>query len=527
MSGAHLLDHLAANPLLTLMLVLSTGALLGQIKFGPLRFGAAGALFMGLVIGAFDARLGNGLGMVKSLGVVLFCYTVGLAAGSTFVSDLKRQWSLMVAGIVGLGAMAAAGRLLGDLLGLSPAHVAGAYAGVLTSPAIDAATTATHGSSDTLVGYALAYPTGVVIGMVAVALVVGRRWPGKRDNRSMAEAGIVAITCHVKRQAELREVPGFTDQSVKFSYLERDGDMRVARGLGPLLPDDRVLVIGSPDDVEHAIAFLGHASQQGDLTHLRRDVDFRRFLVSSPHLVGRSIGELNVQTDLHGVITRVRRGDLDMLARDDLVLQPGDRVLAVVPSNQIEDAVDFFGDSERHVSQVDALTMGLGISLGLLAGSVVLPLPGGIRFALGAAAGPLVVGMALGALHRTGPFRWDLPGAVNATLRQLGLMIFLAAVGLASGPAFLSQAFTLTGAKIIFVSGASLVLGTVIVLAGARLIGLSAQRATGGFAGFVGQPAILAFANAKVNDERIESAYGALFALGTIIKILLVQVIAR
>lgn len=524
-----MLDFLVTHPLLTLMLVLSTGALLGQIKFGPLRFGAAGALFMGLVIGAFDARLGAapGLGLVKSLGVVLFCYTVGLAAGSTFVSDLRRQWSLMLAGVLGLGAMAAAAAGLGSLLGLSPGHVAGAYAGVLTSPAIDAAITATHGSGDTLVGYALAYPTGVVLGMIMVALVVERRWPGTRDIRSMAEAGIVAVTAHVKREAELWDVPGFRDQTVKFSYLERDGDIRVARGLGPLLPDDRVLVIGSPEDVEVAIGFLGHASEADDLTHQRRDVDFRRFLVSSPVVVGHSIGDLNVQGHLHGVITRVRRGDLDMLARDDLVLQPGDRVLAVVPREQLEDAVDFFGDSERRVSQVDALTMGLGISLGLLAGALVLPLPGGLRFSLGAAAGPLVVGMALGALHRTGPFRWDLPGAVNATLRQLGLMIFLAAVGLASGPAFISQAFTVTGATVIVVSGISLVIGGVIILAGARLIGLSAQRATGGFAGFVGQPAILAFANSKVNDERIESAYGALFALGTIVKILLVQVVAR
>ncbi|MGO4957264.1 aspartate:alanine exchanger family transporter [Luteococcus sp. Sow4_B9] len=520
-------DFLASHPLLTLMVVLSAGALLGQIRFGPLRFGAAGALFMGLVFGALDPRLGLELGLVKSLGVVLFCYTVGLAAGSTFLSDLRRQWSLMLTGVVGLVVMALAGIGLGPLLGLSPAHVSGAYAGVLTSPAIDAAITATDGSGDTLVGYAMAYPTGVVVGMLVVALVVGRSWPGPRDNRSLAEAGIVAHTVHVKRDADLASVPGHSHQAVKFSYLERDGDIRIARPGGRLLADDRVLVIGMPDDVERATHYLGHRSELGDLTHQRRDVDFRRFLVSSPHVVGRTVGELSVQAHLHGVITRVRRGDLDMLARDDLVLQPGDRVLAVVPTNQIAEAVDFFGDSERRVSQVDALTMGLGISIGLLAGVVSVPLPGGVTFALGAAAGPLVVGMALGALHRTGPFRWDLPGPVNATLRQLGLMIFLAAVGLASGPAFLSQAFTWTGLALVLLSGTSLVVGAAIMLAGGRLLGLSAQRTAGAFAGFVGQPAILEFANSRVNDERIESAYGALFALGTIVKILLVQVIAR
>lgn len=514
-------------PLLTIMLVLSAGALLGQIRLGPLRFGAAGALFMGLVVGAFDPRLGQGLDLVKSLGVVLFCYTVGLAAGSTFVSDLRRQWSLMLAGVAGLAVMAGAAAAAGSLIGLAPAHIAGAYAGVLTSPAIDAALSATQGSGDTLVGYALAYPTGVVVGMLMVAVVVKRRWPGTRDTGSLAEAGLTAVTTHVTREVPIHEVPGFTEQSVKFSYLERDGMVRVARGRGSFLPDDRVLVIGSPDDVALAVNHLGHESSQGSLTDQRRAVDFRRFLVSAPDIVGRSIGELNVHGRLHGVVTRVRRGDLDMLARDDLVLQPGDRVLAVVPHEQMEDAVDFFGDSERRVSQVDALTMGLGIALGLAAGTVVLALPGGLTFSLGAAAGPLVVGMVLGALHRTGPLRWDLPPAAAGTLRQLGLMIFLACVGLASGPSFMSQAFTLTGVSIVAISGASLILGGVIVLAAARLLGLSAQRATGALAGFIGQPAILAYANSEVNDERIDSAYGALFALGTIVKILLVQIIAR
>ncbi|MDN6762959.1 MAG: transporter, partial [Acidipropionibacterium jensenii] len=159
------LDFLVAHQLVTILVVLALGAMLGQIKFGPLRFGAAGALFMGLVVGTLDPRLGQGLASVKALGVVLFCYTVGLSAGSTFLSDLKRQWTLMVAAIVGLVVMAGAAIGLGRLFGLSSAHIAGLYAGVLTSPAIDAAQSATQGAGDTLVGYAISYPVGVVVAM--------------------------------------------------------------------------------------------------------------------------------------------------------------------------------------------------------------------------------------------------------------------------------------------------------------------------------------------------------------------------
>ena len=197
---------------------------------------------MGLVVGALDPRFGQNLGMTKGLGVVLFCYTVGLAAGSTFLSDLKRQWSLMLAGVVGLAVMAVAGLGLGRLFGLTPAHVAGLYAGVLTSPAIDAASTATHGAGNTLVGYALSYPVGVVVGLIMVAFIAKRRWPAAKDNTSMAEAGLTSVSTVVDRETSIRETPGFNDDQIRMSYLLRDGEMRLAAPDDDLHVGDQVLV---------------------------------------------------------------------------------------------------------------------------------------------------------------------------------------------------------------------------------------------------------------------------------------------
>lgn len=288
-----LTDFLATHQLLTILIVLASGALLGQIKFGPLRFGAAGALFMGLVVGALDPRFGQNLGMIKGLGVVLFCYTVGLAAGSTFLSDLKRQWGLMLAGVVGLAVMAAAGLGLGRLFGLTPAHVAGLYAGVLTSPAIDAASTATHGAADTLVGYALSYPVGVVVGLIMVAIIAKRCWPASKDNTSMAEAGLTAVSTVVDRETSIRQTPGFNDDQVRMSYLLRDGEMRLATPDDDLHVGDQVLVVGNPDDVNRAVEHLGHVSER-TLTNERNELDFRRFVVSNPALVGRKIGRAHV-----------------------------------------------------------------------------------------------------------------------------------------------------------------------------------------------------------------------------------------
>ena len=521
-----MIDFLAGQPVLTVMLVLALGALLGQVPLGPLRLGPAGALFVGLLVGAADPRLAQNLATLKTLGVVLFCYTVGLTAGGTFRSDLRRQWTLMLAAVAGLIAMAAAAAGLGAALGLSPAHVAGAYAGVLTSPAIDAAIAATNGSGDTLVGYALAYPVGVLVGLAVVAAVIDRPWPGRRDTPSLAQAGLTAVTTSVERAMRVGQIPGWPEQVVKLSYLERAGAMRVVARDDELRPGDRVLIVGNPGDVDRAVLAVGHRSSRGELTHERREVDFRRFLVTNSALVGRTLGDLNVEGRLNGIVTRVRRRDLDMLARDDVVLQPGDRVLAVVPTSSMDDAIDFFGDSDRRASQVDALSLGLGIALGMLAGAITVPLPGGRPFALGAACGSLVVAMALGAAHRTGPLRWDLPHSVNATVRQLGLMVFLATVGLASGPAMVSQAASRTGVMVVVMSTVSLLVGAAVLLLLARAAGLSAPRSAGAWSGFVGQPAILAYAASRRNDERIESAYGALFALGTIVKILVVPFLA-
>ncbi len=165
------------------------------------------------------------------------------------------------------------------------------------------------------------------------------------------------------------------------------------------------------------------------------------------------------------------------------------------------------------------------MALGVLLGLVAIPLPGGITLRLGVAAGPLVVGMILGWVGRTGPFVWGLPHAANSTIRQLGLLFFLAAIGLASGPDFAASAFSMTGLKVGVLAALIVVVNAIVLLAGARWAGVSAQRASGGLAGLVGQPAILAFALSKRDDERIEAGYATLFALAIVVKIVMVQVL--
>ena len=517
-------DLLAASPLLTIMLVVSLGTLLGAIPFGPVRFGAAGALFVGLGLGAMDARLGTGLGLVQTLGLALFVYTVGIAVGARFFRELRRQLPLMAVSVLVLGLAALAVMVLGSMFGISPALRGGVFTGALTSTPALAAAIAKVGSQDPAVGYALSYPVGVTLAIVAASTVLARPWQASRDPVPLAGRRLIDVSAEVQHPCRLHEVPGIGEHSVRFSYLSRGGQTRVVESDEELRLGDRVVVIGPQEAVLQAVEHLGRRVDK-HLAHDRSSVDYRRILVSNPAIAGRTIGELDIPGRFDGIVTRVRRGDLDMLADDDLVIELGDRLRVVVPRGQLGPVAHYLGDSERKVSEIDALSLGIGLALGLLLGLIAVPLPGGVKLALGPAAGPLVMGMILGRLERTGPVVWGLPSSANLTIRQLGLLLFLAATGLASGQAFAAQAFTGLGLRIAAAGAVIVALSSALLLVLARMLGASTARAAGGLAGFLGQPAILAYVNGRTVDERVGAGYAALFALAIIVKILLVQVI--
>jgi putative transport protein len=431
----------------------------------------------------------------------------------------------MAGAVVILVITAAATVALGKILGISAPLGAGILAGALTStPALAAATAGAGGSLAPAVGYALSYPVGVTVTILVVAATVGRTWRARRDPESAAGKGLVAISVEVERPGAVGDVPGFRDSAVRLSYLVRDGRTSVVSADDELRIGDRVVVVGPQEAVQQAMERLGHRVDQ-HLADDRSDVDFRRFIVSDRRVAGRTVGELDIPGRFDGVVTRIRRGDLDLLASDDFVIELGDRVRVIVPRERIPAVSALFGDSERKVSEVDALSLGVGMVLGLLLGLIVVSLPGGMRFALGAAAGPLLVGMVLGRLERTGPLVWGLPNAANLTIRQLGLLLFLATTGLASGQAFAAQAFTPLGLRIVLAAAVVVAVAAFGFIGLARLVQVSPARAVGGLSGFVGQPAILAYANARMTDERVDAGYAALFALGIIVKIILAGIV--
>lgn len=515
---------LADFPLLTLFLVVALGAAVGAIKFGPIRLGAAGALFVGLILSAWQPELSGDLAIIQQLGLLLFVYTVGIASGANLKAGLRDNSKLLIWGSLAAVVGAVAAGLSGHLFGLDNGLVTGLFTGALTAgPALDAAEQLVDTGSPA-VGYSLGYPVGVLVGILFVSIFVSRRWRGGKDVPSLAGKGLHALTVQISKQINPRDVRAWVTQRVRFSYVLRDGVTRVFVPGEELLPGDQVVIVGEPGVVESVADDLGDVVE-GHLADDRSEVDFERLTLSNPDIAGLQVGQLNLAAKFGALLTRVRRGDFDLLARDDLALQLGDQVAVVVPREQLSGVRGYFGDSQRKVAEIDALALGIGLVLGLLLGLVTLPLPGGVMFQLGPAAGPLVVGMILGAVRRTGPLVWTLPDSANLTIRQMGLLFFLAALGLGAGPSVGALLGTPEGWKALLVSVIIVVAALSVMVFGALASGLSAPRGAGGVAGFLGQPAVLQAANARVLDERIESAYGVLFAAMIVVKIFLVPLV--
>ncbi|MDU7516920.1 MAG: transporter, partial [Varibaculum cambriense] len=232
---------LASSPLLTLFLVIALGTLFGSIPFGPLKFGAAGALFVGLAAGALDPALGENLSLVSAIGLALFVYTIGLAAGASFFRDLRKQAPLLIGAVALLALYALIVAFGGKALGLNSPLLGGMFAGSLTTtPALAAATDAAGGSAQPAVGYAIAYPVGVIVTMVVVTALMRVKLPAKNDPDPASAAGLATQTIRVENPRRIQEIPGIaevvgsSEGGLRISYLLRDGKMRVAHPDGEL-----------------------------------------------------------------------------------------------------------------------------------------------------------------------------------------------------------------------------------------------------------------------------------------------------
>ena len=542
----HFIDLLVEQPLLLLFLVSAIGYVIGRIRIAGVSLGVAAILFVGLAFGALSPELSLPPVLVE-MGLIIFVYTIGLSSGAGFFASFNRQGlrnNLLVLGMLTL----AAGMTVAayTILALKPTVTAGIFAGSLTNtPALAGlldtiAKHATPATVDTMlaepvVGYSVAYPVGV-LGMLLAALAVRalfridyRADADRLRQFNLVEQEIYNRTARVTR-SDVINVPLSTLKEthtwpVIFGRHERAGVVTLAAGDTVLARGDLISIIGPPEAVDRVVRDLGEPTGM-HLEMDRSEYDFRRVFVSNPEIAGRKLRELELPRRHGAVVTRVRRGDIDLLADGDTVLELGDRVRVVARREDIPGLSRLFGDSYKALSELDLLTFGLGLTLGVLLGLIPIPLPGGLTFSLGMAGGPLLVGLVLGALRRTGPLVWTLPYSANLTLRQMGLILLLAGIGIRSGYTFVTT-FGASGGVSIFLAGALIttVTGLLMLLIGYKVLGIPYNLLLGMLAGMQTQPAVLGFATEQTENEIPNLGYALVFPIATVTKILYAQLL--
>ena len=274
--------------------------------------------------------------------------------------------------------------------------------------------------------------------------------------------------------------------------------------------DDVVLIVGpTKDALGQASKALGEAAP-GRLVKDRRDLDYLRVFVSRPSVVGRALSDLDLPGDKASIIAQVRRGDTDIMPRPDLVLEFGDRIGMLAHRGDFPAMRKFFGDSIKGTAEFSYISIGLGMALGFLLGAIQIPLPGIGKIAVGLS-GVLIVALILGNMRRTGGMNWTIPLSANLVLRNLGLTLFLAQVGMASGPKF---AATVADTGLLMLGMGALVLIALvlpILILGLLVFKMPYDEVAGIVAGACGNPAILAYANKLAPTDRPDIGYAMIF----------------
>lgn len=525
-----------------LFLAAAFGSLLGNLRFRGNSLGVAAVLFVGLAIGAARPEL-KIPDVIKLLGLAIFVYSIGLSSGQAFFRSFQtRGVANLVLAVVALTMLSAMIGLGAFLLGFDAAAAAGLLAGITTNtPALaglldsmqaQGGVAAEAQSNNAVVGYSISYPMGVVGLMVAIAVMkrllrvdleaesasLGQEFPAGRPivNQTVLinkPAGIGTTIRELKRHHHLRVV---------FGRLKRGDLNELCHPEMTFEEGDLVTLIGEEPDVAVAASLLGTITEV-DLADDRSVFAMRRIVVSNPQVAGQTIASLNLSEQFRIVLTRLRRGDVDTLIQPDTVLELGDRIRVLAREEDLKAMEKIFGDSYEHLSHIDLLSFGLGMGLGILIGSVKMTLPGGILFSLGFAGGPLIAGLVLSYLRRTGPILWTLPYSANLTLRQIGLMLMLAAIGINSGATFLSTMLSPVGPQMLLAGALVSVLGSMIILAfGFLLLKIPYVLLIGMISH---HPANLDFSNNMAHNKIPTFGYALVYPLMLIGKIVFVQML--
>ena len=538
-----------ATAVLILSLVAAMGLALGSIRIFGVGLGIAGVLFSGLLFGHFDFAINAEiLDFAREFGLILFVYTIGLHVGPGFLGSLRRQGlALNLLAAVNILTGVAIAVALVFLARIEVPVAAGLLSGAVTNtPSLAAAQQALQGLPGTTaetaklpgLGYAVAYPFGI-LGMIITMLLARvvfridlRRETDALKQQQEAEAPPPPARMHLQVKnpnlegVPLRELPMWQEAGIVVSRVLHEGHLQVAQPETRLSLGDVLLAVGPPPKLDEFRVLVGTESPI-DLTTLESEIATRRLIVTKKAVLGKSMGELDFPARLGVTITRISRTGIEFTPRPDVKLQYGDSVIAVGSTEALDRAAQELGNSARRLNLPEVIPIFVGIALGVMLGSIPFRVPGvPAPVKLGLAGGPLLVAIILSQVGRIGPLIWYLPQSANTMLRELGIVLFLAAVGLRAGDRFVEtlvqgQGFLWMGLAAII----TLVPLLLTALIGRLFVKMNYLTLCGLLAGSMTDPPALAFAGTLTGSEAPSVAYATVYPLTMILRVLTSQMV--
>ena len=543
------LEPTKIQAIIIISLVSAIGLYLGRIKVFNISLGITFVFFAGILAGHFGIVVNpDMLQFAQSFGLVLFVYALGLQVGPGFFSSLKKggvAMNMMGLGVILLGLLMTL--ILHWTTGISLPNMVGLLCGAVTNtPALGAAQQAllqinpdsNNEVMDMALACAVTYPLGVVGVILAIILLKGlfldkqgQEQKGPRDNTTyIAEFQVSNPAIYGK---SIKDIMKLTNKHFVISRIWRNGKVSIPTSDTLLNEHDHLLIISVKSDVENIKTLFG---EQENVDWNKEGIDWnaidsqlisRRIVVSRSKINGVKLGSLRLR-NLYGInITRVNRAGIDLLASPDLHLQIGDRLTIVGEANSVNTVGKILGDEIKRLNNPNLLSVFIGISLGLLLGALPISIPGiSMPIKLGLAGGPIIIGILMGAFGPRFHLTTYTTMSANLMLRQLGIIIYLAGLGIESGANFFETVFRAEGLLWIGLGFLLTIVPVLIVgYIASQFLKLDYAHNVGMLCGCMANPMALNYANTTVEGDSPSVAYATVYPFSMFIRVISAQLL--
>ena len=539
------------HSILLLSFVIAAGIQLGKIKVFGVSLGITLVLFVGIILGHFGFTINhNVIHFFKEFGLILFVYSVGMQVGPGFFSSFKKggiTLNMLACGIVFLGVVTAI--ILHYATGIPMPTMVGILSGAVTNtPGLGAAQQAfsdMYGSTDNTIalGYAVAYPLGVIgiiLSIIFIRYVFRVNFDkeneqlNKEDASHMNEAKPVSLivknpAVFGKSVGELSNLLEHRDFVISRIWHDSDKQIEIVSANTVLMENDKVFVITTEQDAQTIKTFIGEEIDMERKQWIRMESQFinRRILITKPELNGKRLGQLKLRK-LYGInITRINRAGVDLVATPHLTLQVGDRVNVVGTETAVTNVEKVLGNSMKRLNEPNLITIFIGIALGIVLGSIPITFPGIPQpVKLGLAGGPLIVAILISRFGYKYKLVTYTTQSANLMLREIGITLFLACVGLSAGDGFVDTivnngGFAWIGYGFIITTIPLLIIGCI----GRYFCKVNYFTLMGLIAGSTTDPPALAYSNATAGNDAPSVGYATVYPLTMFLRVLTAQLL--